>query len=134
TSKGRGNAIAVIALAERGSMFDPGPCVYMDKIAVGPEAKGSIDIDATPAENIRSVAKALGKEINELTAVVLERDRYADLIAAIRDTGARIRLIPDGDVVGALSTAWPGSGADILFGIGGTPEGVITAAALKCMG
>jgi fructose-1,6-bisphosphatase II len=134
TAKGRGNAIAVIALAERGSMFDPGPCVYMDKIAVGPGAKGSIDIDATPAENIASVAKALGKSVREITAVILERDRHDDLIAAVRETGARIRLIPDGDVVGAISTAWPDAGADILFGIGGTPEGVITAAALKCMG
>lgn len=134
TSKGRGNAIAVIALSERGSMFDPGPCVYMEKIAVGPECKGVVDINATPAENLAAVAKAKGTKVRDVTAVILERDRHDDLIAAVRETGARIRLIPDGDVAGAISTAWPDSGADILFGTGGTPEGVIAAAALKCMG
>ncbi|MFN8040331.1 MAG: class II fructose-bisphosphatase [Acidimicrobiales bacterium] len=134
TAKGRGNAVSVIALSEQGSMFDPGPCVYMEKIAVGPECKGAIDIDATVAENIASVAKAKGEDVRDVTAVILERDRHDDLIAEVRATGARIRLIPDGDVAGAISTAWPDSGADILFGIGGTPEGVIAAAALKCMG
>ena len=134
TSLGRGNAIAVIAVSERGSMYDPGPCVYMEKIAVGPEAAGVIDITATPTENLHAVAKALGKAVNDVTAVVLDRPRHDELIAEIRAAGARIRLIPDGDVAGGISTAWPGSGADILFGIGGTPEGVITAAALKCMG
>jgi fructose-1,6-bisphosphatase II len=134
TSLGRGNAIAVIAVSERGTMFDPGPCVYMEKIAVGPEARGRISLDASVTENLRAVAEAKGESVREVTAVVLDRDRHEDLVAEIREAGARIRLIPDGDVAGAISTAWPDSGADILFGIGGTPEGVITAAALKCMG
>jgi fructose-1,6-bisphosphatase II len=134
TALGRGNAIAVIAVSERGTMYDPGPCVYMEKIAVGPEGVGVIDIARTPAENIEALAKAKGTTPRDITAVVLDRDRHTDLIAGIRGTGARIRLIPDGDVAGAISTAWTESGADILFGIGGTPEGVIAAAALKCMG
>ena len=131
---GRGNAIAVIAVSERGTMFDPGPCVYMEKIAVGPKAAHAIDITATPTQNIQAVAKALGKQVTEMTAVVLDRPRHEQLIGEIRQAGARIRLIPDGDVAGGISTAWPDSGADVLFGIGGTPEGVITAAALKAMG
>ncbi|WP_334142432.1 class II fructose-bisphosphatase [Rhabdothermincola sp.] len=134
TSKGRGNALSVIALSERDTMFNPGPCVYMEKIAVGPECKGVIDITKSPTENLEAVADAKGVTVREVTAVILERDRHDDLIAEVRATGARIRLIPDGDVAGAISTAWPDSGADILFGIGGTPEGVIAAAALKCMG
>jgi fructose-1,6-bisphosphatase II len=134
TAKGRGNAVAVIALSEQGTMFDPGPCVYMEKIAVGPELVGVVDIAASPTDNLRAVAKAKRIDVPEVTAVILERDRHDDLIAEVREAGARIRLIPDGDVAGAISTAWPESGADILFGIGGTPEGVIAAAALKCMG
>jgi len=134
TALGRGNAVAVIAVSEQNTMFDPGPCVYMEKIAVGPAAKGRIDINATPTENLHAVADAKGEPVRDLTAVVLDRPRHDDLIEELRDAGARIRLIPDGDVVGAISTAWPNSGADILFGIGGTPEGVISAAALKCMG
>jgi fructose-1,6-bisphosphatase II len=134
TSLGRGNAISVIALSERGTMFNPGPCVYMEKVAVGAGAKGAIDLNRTPTENLKSVAARLGRPVRDLTAVILDRDRHADLIAEVRAAGARIRLIPDGDVAGAVSTAWPDSGADILFGIGGTPEGVIAAAALKCMG
>ncbi len=134
TALGRGGAIAVIAVTERGMMFNPGPCVYMEKIAVGPEAVGAIDITASATQNLRWVAKAKGERVSNLTAVVLDRPRHADLIAEIRASGARIRLIPDGDVAGAISTAWPDSGSDILFGIGGTPEGVIAAAALKCMG
>jgi fructose-1,6-bisphosphatase II len=134
TSLGRGNAIAVIAVSERDSMFDPGPCVYMEKIAVGPEAVGSIDIRKSPTDNLIAVAKAKGESVRDLTVVILDRPRHEELIAEVRAAGARVRLIPDGDVVGALSTAWPDSGADILDGIGGTPEGVITAAALKCMG
>jgi len=134
TAKGRGNAVAVIALSEQGTMFDPGPCVYMEKIAVGPECVGVIDINASVADNLSAVARAKGTAVRDITAVILERDRHDDLIAQVRETGARIRLIPDGDVAGAISTAWPDSGADILFGIGGTPEGVIAAAALKCMG
>jgi fructose-1,6-bisphosphatase II len=134
TAKGRGNALAVIALSERGTMFNPGPCVYMEKIAVGRDASGSVDLNRPPTENLEAVAKALGKPVRDVTAVILDRDRHDELIAEVRSTGARIRLIPDGDVAGAISTAWPDSGADILFGIGGTPEGVIAAAALKCMG
>ena len=134
TASGLGNAISVIAVSERGTMFDPGPCVYMEKIAVGPDCAGVIDINASPTENLQAVAKAKGESVRDLTAVILDRDRHADLIAEVRAAGARIRLISAGDVIGAVSTAWPSSGADILFGIGGTPEGVIAAAALKCMG
>ena len=134
TSLGRGNAIAVIAVSERGTMYDPGPCVYMEKIAAGPESAGVIDITATPTENLNAVAKALGKKVTEVTAVVLDRPRHDELIGEIRQAGARILLIPDGDVAGAIATAWPDSGADIMFGVGGTPEGVIAAAALKSMG
>src|SRR5580765_1319626 len=134
TSLGRGNAISVIAMSERGSMFDPGPCVYMEKIAVGPEAAGVVDITLSATDNLHAVAKAKGESVRDVTAVILDRDRHADLIAEVRAAGARIRLIQDGDVIGAVSTAWPDTGADILFGIGGTPEGVIAAAAMKCMG
>jgi len=134
TSLGRNNAISVIALAERGSMFDPGPCVYMDKIATGPEARDVIDLDAPVRANLEAVAKAKGEKVSDVTAVVLDRDRHADIIAACREAGARVRLIPDGDVAGAISVAWPESGSDILFGIGGTPEGVIAACALRCLG
>ncbi len=134
TALGRGGAIAVIAVAERGSMFDPGPCVYMEKIATGPEAAHAIDITRSPTENLEAVAEAKGETVRDLTAVILDRDRHHDLIAEVREAGARVRLIPDGDVAGAISTAWPRSGADVLFGIGGTPEGVITAAAVKAMG
>ena len=133
-SLGRGNALAVIAVSNRNSMYDPGACVYMNKIAVGPESAGTIDIEASATENLRRVAAAKGEKVSDLTAVILDRPRHDALIAEVREAGARIRLIPDGDVAGALSTAWPESGADILFGIGGTPEGVISAAALKCMG
>src|SRR4051794_8724319 len=134
TAMGRGNAIAVIAVSDRGTMFDPGPCVYMEKIAVGPDALGVIDITKSPSENLRAVAAAKRESVRDLTAVILDRDRHKDLIEEVRAAGARVRLIPDGDVIGAVSTAWPDSGADILFGVGGTPEGVIAAAALKCMG
>jgi fructose-1,6-bisphosphatase II len=134
TAMGRANALSVIAVSERGTMFNPGPCVYMEKIAVGPDARGAIDITATPTENLHSVAKAKGETVRDLMAVILDRDRHADLIGEVRQCGARIRLISDGDVAGAISTAWADAGADILFGIGGTPEGVLAAAALKCMG
>lgn len=134
TALGRGNAIAVIAVAEQGAMFDPGPCVYMEKIAVGPDSVGAIDVTESPTWNLQQVAKAKNKSVRDLTAVVLDRDRHRDLVDEIREAGARIRLIPDGDVAGAISTAWDEAGADVLFGIGGTPEGVIAAAALKAMG
>ena len=121
TALGRGNAIAVIAVSERGTMFDPGPCVYMDKLAVGPEAAHVVDINETITENLNRVAEAKGAKVRDLTVVILDRERHAGMIEEVRSAGARIRLIPD-------------SGADIMFGIGGTPEGVIAAAALKCMG
>jgi fructose-1,6-bisphosphatase II len=115
-------------------MFNPGPCVYMEKIAVGPDGAGSIDITRSATDNIHAIAKAKGESVRDVTAVILDRPRHEELIAEVRATGARIRLIQDGDVIGAVSTAWPDTGADILLGIGGTPEGVIAAAALKCMG
>jgi len=133
-SLGRTGALAVIAVGERGSMFNPGPCVYMEKIAVGPDAVGAIDLRRSPADNVRAVAEAQGRSVHDITAVILDRPRHADLIAEVRDTGARIRLIADGDVAGAIATGLTDSGADILIGIGGTPEGVIAAAALKCTG
>jgi fructose-1,6-bisphosphatase II len=134
TSLGRPNAIAVIALSERGTMFNPGPCVYMEKIATGPEAADAIDLTASVKANLKWVAKALRKDVADVTAVILDRPRHTQIIRECREAGARIRLIPDGDVAGAIMTAWPESGADILFGIGGTPEGVIAACALKCLG
>jgi fructose-1,6-bisphosphatase II len=134
TALGRGGALAVIAVSERGTMFDPGPCVYMEKIAVGPRARGSVDITRSPTENLVSLSEALHQPVRDLTAVILDRPRHAGLIAEVRASGARIRLITDGDVAGAIATGWPGAGVDILFGIGGTPEGVLAAAALKCMG
>ena len=134
TSLGRNHAVSVIALAQRGTMFDPGPCFYMEKVAVGSEAVDLIDLDAPVQTNLEAVAKARGEQVKDVTAVILDRDRHADLIRQCREAGARIRLIPDGDVMGALATGWPDSGYDILFGIGGTPEGVIAACALKALG
>ncbi len=134
TALGRGGALAVIAASERGTMFDPGPCVYMEKVAVGPRGRGAIDVNRSPTENLQALSEALGQRVRDLTAVILDRPRHADLITEVRRSGARIRLITDGDVAGAIATGWPGSGVDILFGIGGTPEGVLAAAALKCMG
>jgi fructose-1,6-bisphosphatase II len=134
TALGRGNALSVIAVAERGAMFNPGPCVYMEKIAVGPDAAGSIDITASPTQNLRWIAKAKGESVRDLTVMILDRDRHAELIAEVRATGARIKLISDGDIFGAIATAWPDAGVDVLLGIGGTPEGVTSAAALKAMG
>ena len=131
---GKANSLATVALSDRGSMFNPGPIVYMSKIAVGPEACGTIDIMASTLDNLRSVARAKGKDVRDLTIVVLERPRHEQLIAEIRQAGARIRLITDGDVAGSLMTAWPDSGVDMLMGIGGTPEGVLAACALKAMG
>jgi fructose-1,6-bisphosphatase II len=134
TALGRANAISVIAVSERGSMFDPGPCFYMNKIAVGPDAAGSIDITATPTQNLRWIAKAKRSSVRDLTVVILDRPRHADLIGEVRSTGARVKLISDGDIFGAIATGWPDAGVDVLLGTGGTPEGVIAAAALKCMG
>jgi fructose-1,6-bisphosphatase II len=131
---GIAGAISVIAVAERGSMFFPGAAVYMEKIAVGPEAADAIDIDASPTENVARVAEAKGVEPNEITVVVLERERHDDLIAELREAGARVNLIRDGDVAPAIAAAQPGTGVDMLMGIGGTPEGVISATAIKCHG
>jgi fructose-1,6-bisphosphatase II len=133
-SLGRSNALSVVALSERGTMFNPGKMVYMNKIAVGPAAKGVIDIEAPVRENLRRVAKAQGMNIEDVTAVILDRPRHEELIREVREAGARIRLITDGDVAGAIMAAMDGTGVDILLGIGGTPEGVIAACALKCLG
>ena len=126
-------AISVIAVAQQGG-FLHAPDTYMDKIACGPGAKGKIDIDAPPATNIANVAKALGKDVNEVTVVILNRPRHEDIIRQVRKTGARIQLIGDGDVSAAVATGWSDSGIDLLLGIGGAPEGVISAAALRCTG
>src|SRR6476660_8200428 len=123
-----------VALAPRGTMFFPGAALYMEKIATGPDAADVIDIDAPVAENIRQVAKAKGKRPEEVTVTVLDRDRHLGLIAEIREVGARVFLITDGDVAGAIVAAAPRTEVDLLMGIGGTPEGVIAAAALRCLG
>jgi len=134
TALGQPNAICVIAVAERGTMLFPGAAVYMEKIAVGPRAIDAIDITKSPAENVNAIADALGKTTRELDVVVLERERHDALVAELRDAGARVRLVRDGDVAPAIAAAQPGTGVDVLYGIGGTPEGVISAAALKCVG
>jgi len=131
---GRSNSLATVALAPRGTMFDPGPFLYMNKIAVGPEAKGKINIEKSITENLHAIAKAKGKAVEDLTTIILDRPRHDDMISEIRKAGARIREIPDGDVAAALMTAMPDSGVDVLLGIGGTPEGVIAACALRAMG
>src|SRR5437588_8091512 len=134
TALGQPNAIAVIAVAERGTMFFPGAAVYMEKIAVGPQGIDVIDIDTSPTENVNAVAKAKGVSPRELSVVVLERDRHDDLIGELREAGAKVNLIRDGDVAPAIAAARGDTGVDMLYGIGGTPEGVISAAALKCVG
>ena len=134
TAEGQPNAIATIACSDRGTMFFPGAAVYMDKIACGPEAADAIDIEAPPGENVKRVAKAKGVKPSDVTVVVLDRDRHADLIAALRGVEAKVMLIRDGDVAPAIAAAQPGTGVDLLMGIGGTPEGVLSAAALKCVG
>jgi fructose-1,6-bisphosphatase II len=134
TAKGQPNAIATISCAERGTMFFPGAAVYMDKIACGPESADAIDIEAPPGENVKRVAKAKGMKPSEISVVVLERDRHDDLIAALREVEVKILLIPDGDVAPAIAAAQPGTGVDLLMGVGGTPEGVLSASALKCVG
>ena len=133
-SKGLPGAIAVIAMSSRGTMNVPVEVFYMDKIAVGPRAKDVIDITLSKTENLQRIAKALGKPIEEVTVIVLDRPRHADLLNEIRAAGARIKLISDGDVAGGIQAALPNSGVDVLMGIGGTPEGVIVAAALRCTG
>ena len=134
TAYGRDNAISVIALSEKGTMFDPGPLMYMNKIAVGPKAIGSIDLDADVKTNLKNIASASSCQVNDLTVVILDRPRHEQLIKDVRDAGARIKSIQDGDVAGAIAASWEGSGTDVLMGIGGTPEAVISAAALKCLG
>jgi fructose-1,6-bisphosphatase II len=134
TALGQPNAIAVIAVAERGSMFFPGAAVYMEKIAAGADAIGAVDITATPTENVKAVAKAKGVKPTDVRVVVLERERHEQLIGELHQVGARVNLIRDGDVAPAIAAARPETGVDLLYGIGGTPEGVISAAALKCVG
>jgi fructose-1,6-bisphosphatase II len=134
TAMGRTNALSVIAVSDRESMFDPGPSYYMEKIAVGPDAVGAIDITASPTQNLRWIAKSKRETVRDLTVVILDRPRHAELIDEVRASGARIALITDGDVYGSIAAASDDSGIDVLMGVGGTPEGVISAAALKCMG
>jgi len=131
---GRSNSLATVAISPRGSMFNPGPFVYMNKLAVGPEARGKINIEKSITENLKAIARAKHKDVEDLTTIILDRDRNNEMIAEIRQAGARIRQIPDGDVAAALMTAWPDSGVDVLIGIGGTPEGVLAACALRAMG
>ncbi|WP_232665785.1 class II fructose-bisphosphatase [Pseudonocardia sp. TRM90224] len=133
-AKGMPNSVAVLAVAERGAMFDPSAVFYMEKLAVGPEAADVIDITVPVAENIRRIAAAKHLDVTDVTVCVLDRPRHDDLVKEIRRTGARIHFISDGDVAGAISAARPNTGVDLLYGVGGTPEGIITAAAMKCMG
>jgi len=134
TSNGLNGAVSVIALAPRGSMFDPKDVYYMNKIVTGPEAASVIDITVPAGENVRRVAKAKGVDVSDITVIVLDRPRHDDLLKELRAAGARIRLIRDGDVAAAIETARPDTGIDILMGIGGTPEGVVTAAAMRALG
>jgi fructose-1,6-bisphosphatase II len=134
TALGMPNAVAVIALAERGSMFDPGPCMYMEKIAGGNEVADLLDLDRPLGESVKLVAERKGIEVRDVMVAVLDRPRHEEGIKAIRDAGARVRLITDGDVAGALLAVMDDTPVDLLWGIGGTPEGVITAAAIKCIG
>eukprot|EP00891_Asterochloris_glomerata_P001330 jgi/Astpho2/1330/Aster-06200 len=132
---GRNGAVCVIALAERGALFDPGPCMYMEKLAVGPAVPpSSVSLENSTADNIKAVSKALRKPVDDVTVLILDRPRHADIIKEVREAGARIKLISDGDVGGAIEVAKAGAAVDMMLGIGGTPEGVIAAAALRCMG
>jgi fructose-1,6-bisphosphatase II len=133
-AKGMPNALAVMAVAERGTMFDPSAVFYMEKLAVGPEAAGKVDINAPVEENIRRVAKAKGISVGDVTVCILDRPRHEKLVHEVRTAGARIHFISDGDVAGAISAARESTGVDMLIGIGGTPEGILAACALKCMG
>ncbi|CAN5708876.1 class II fructose-bisphosphatase [soil metagenome] len=131
---GMPNAISVVALADQGSMFSCEDISYMEKIAVGREAAGAIDLDHSPTTNLTQIAEAKGMQVQDLTVVVLDRPRHDELVREIRDAGARIKLIPDGDVAGAMMATMPGTGIDVLMGIGGAPEAVIAAAAMTCLG
>ncbi|MGP3967079.1 class II fructose-bisphosphatase [Streptomyces sp. 6N223] len=134
TAKGMGNAVSVLAVAERGSMFDPSAVFYMNKLATGPEASEFVDIDAPPSVNVRRVAKAKGGAPEDMTVVILDRPRHRELVREVRDTGARIKFIQDGDVAGAIMSVRESTGVDLLLGIGGTPEGIIAACAIACLG
>jgi len=134
TAKAMSNAVAVLAVAPRGSMYDPSAVFYMDKLVTGPEAADSVDIRLPPAKNISLVAKAKGLLAEDVTVAILDRPRHADLVDEIRATGARVKFMTDGDVAGAIMAARPDTGVDLLMGVGGTPEGIIAATALKCMG
>lgn len=134
TAKGMPNAISVLAAADRGSMFDPSAVFYMDKLVTGPEAADFVDINAPVAVNIRRVAKAKRSTPEDVTVVILDRPRHEGIIKEIRDAGARIKLISDGDVAGSIYALREGTGVDMLLGIGGTPEGIISACAVKCLG
>jgi fructose-1,6-bisphosphatase II len=133
TAKSQPNAIAVVALSERGTMFDPGPCVYMEKLAAGPEGAEVLDFEAPIADNLSKLARAKGGDVSDLTVCILDRPRHREIVEQVRQAGARIKLIPDGDVAGAIMAARPGTGVDLLIGVGGTPEAVIAACALKCL-
>ena len=134
TSKGMGGALAVVAAAEKGTMFDPGPCVYMEKIAVGEEFADAVDIEAPIVENLTRLAKTRKTEVKNITVTILDRERHEQIVKEVREAGARIKFISDGDVAGAISAARGGTGVDMLLGVGGTPEGVIAACAIKCLG
>ncbi|HEX2052038.1 MAG TPA: class II fructose-bisphosphatase [Actinomycetota bacterium] len=134
TSKGLNGALAVVALSDRGTMFDPGPCVYMEKIAAGEEAHDVIDLDAPIGDNLERLSRVKQTAVEDLTVVMLDRPRHEQMAKEVRAAGARIKFIPDGDVAAAISAAREGTGVDMLLGIGGTPEGVISAAAIKCLG
>ena len=133
-SKGMPGAVAVLAIAERGAMFDPSAVFYMDKIAVGPDCADVVDIDAGVTENLRRIAKAKKSTVSDVTVCILDRPRHAALVDEVRQAGANIRFISDGDIAGAISAARESSDVDVLMGIGGTPEGITAACALKCMG
>jgi fructose-1,6-bisphosphatase II len=134
TALGMPNAITTVALAERGTMYFPGAAVYLDKIATGPESADAVSIDASATDNVRAVAEAKGVSVSEVSVVVLDRPRHEELVAELREAGAKVLLITDGDVAPAIAAAQPGTGVDVLMGVGGTPEGVLSAAALKCVG
>ena len=134
TANGMPNAISVIAVSARGSMYDPSAVYYMSKLVTGPEAASAVDIDAPPEANIAAVARAKSCSASDVTVVILDRPRHAELISAVRAAGARIKLLTDGDVAGAIMAARDGTGIDLLLGIGGTPEGIIAACAIKCLG
>jgi fructose-1,6-bisphosphatase II len=134
TADGMPNAISVLAVSARGSMYDPSAVYYMTKLVTGPEAAGAVDIDAPPAANVAAVARAKSCSASDVTVVILDRPRHAGLISEVRAAGARIKLLTDGDVAGAIMAAREGTGIDLLLGIGGTPEGIIAACAIKCLG